>query len=312
MYIVNCNIQIWSLNPQQSCKGYLLRDTADKFYTHFLATDATDKDTDVQDEPISETKETAITLSGPFALMNIMEDLFEDQDAYNPITGSTEDDHPEGNVMVVSSLEDAPEPLSNVNYIPLMESVLELQGPGMLEEIPIIEEVVVSDPDENINTHYMGDAMPPPVIQKQMVDIMEEVSQFTNRVMQEMKNRFRPVEHDKWMAPNTQPIKVIPIQWEETADDYAMDDAAEVDKDSHGAVDEKVHTPSAEEPDDKKKDAKTVEEESPNALKLEAKPEEKVLIRTERVTIPGEEPADNKPTLHIIQASTKEGDSKMM
>ena len=250
-------------------------------------------------------------MSGPLAFMNIMEDLIEDHDAYNPMTDSTEDEYPEGSVMVVSSLEDAPEALSNINYIPLMGSVLELQGPDMLEEIPIIEEVVISDPDENVNTHYMGDAMQPPVIQKQMVDIMEEVSQFANRVMQEMKNRFRPVEHDKWTAPNTQPIKIIPIQWQETADDHAMDDAAKVDKGSHGAVDEKVHTPSVEEADDKKKDAKTVEEESPNTLKVEAKPEEKVLIRTERVTIPEEEPAD-KPTLHIIQASTKEGNSKIM
>ena len=92
---------------------------------------------------------------------------------------------------------------------------------------------------------------------------------------------------------------------------WPMDDAAEVDKGSHGTVDEKVHTPSVEEADDKKKDAKTVEEESPNILKVEAKPEEKVLIRTERVTIPEKEPAD-KPTLHIIQASTKEGNSKIM
>lgn len=292
---------------------YLLSDTANMFYTHshFLAADATDKDTDVQDKPISQKEETVLTLSGPLAFMNIIEDQFKNQDVYNPIADSTEDDHPEGNVIVVSSVEDVPDALSNVNYIPLMGSVMELQDPDMLEEIPIIEEVVISDPDENIHTHYMGDAMQPPVIEKEMVDIMEDVSQFANRIMQQMKNRFRPVVYDKWTASNTQPIKVIPIPWQETAGDHAIDDAAEVDKVSHGAGDENVHTSSVAEADDKRKDAKTVEQESPNAMKLEAKPEEKALIRTERVTIPEEERVD-KPTQHIIQASTTEGRSKIM
>lgn len=286
-------------------------------HTCFVATD--DTDTDILDEPITQ-EELVKTFTGPVELMDIMSNLLEDQDGYDLIADNTEDDHSQGSVVLLPSEEDENKalPVPDVNFFPLMGNLMEFQDVGRMEELPIIEEVVISGPNEYSKTHYMSNSMQPPPVQQQMMNIMEEISQFANGIVQEMKNRFRPIAYDEWMVPDTVgdhnlPIRVIPIEWHETAKDDAMD-VAERDQSSYGAVTKKVDTPSAEDeapsnPGKSKDIDEAAQHELASELKPKVNPEEKVLIRTERVTDLEELPAD-KPLLQVIQyktSSTEEG-----
>ena len=320
-------------------------------YTCFIATDGND-DTDHLDDLTTGKEDMVNAFTGPIEFMNILSNLFEDQDSYDLVTDNTKDDRSQdnaivlssgkdeheafpdvnfiplmgnpvvedpGNVIVLSSGEDEHKVLSDVNFIPLMGNPV-VQDPGMLEEIPIIEEVVISHPNEDSETHYMGDSMEPPVTQEEMVDIMEEASQFVNRMMQAMTNRFRPLGYDEWMVPGTQernhnlPLSVVSVEWEGPAKDNAMNDVAEINQGSHGAGAEKADTPDVKEAGDRSKDVKATEKKMSSALEPKAKPEEKVLTRTERVTNPEDLPAD-EPTFRVVQhqkESAEGGKSEIM
>ena len=258
-----------------------------KAHTHFIATDD-NKGTDLLKEPIIDEVDMVNALTGAEEFMKTLSNLFEDQDSYDLITDNTKD-HSQGNVIVLSSEED----------------VVDFQDPYMLEEIPIIEGVVISSPNENRETYYMGNSVEPPAIQEDMADIMEEVSQLGKKIMQAMNKRFHPLVFDKWMMPGTQehnhnlPLKILPVEWQESAEGNVKNEGDKIDEGSHAAGTEKADTPSVEEVGDKGTDIKAAERKMSSALEPLAKAE-KVLIRTERVTNPEETPAD-KPTLHGIQ-----------
>lgn len=295
--------------------------------------------TDVPEE-LSDDENVEDPFIGPDELMNIMSNLVEEHNGYD-LVRDTADEDKQAKVIVFSSEEDNDRVIPDMNFLPLMENFVEVQTPGIFEErpiiedvqdldipeLPIIEEVVISSPNQNNVPHHTSDLLQPTSIQQQMMNMMEEVTQFADRILQGMKNRMRPLRYEEQRLSAVQdpresnrnlPIRVIPIKWQELSEDNGMD-VAERDEGSHGIATQHEDNPSTVETDEapsvKNEEGKETQQ---HELKPEAKPEGKSLIRTERVTELDEpkhsSASADQPVLHVIQqlgASTNEGKSEI-
>ena len=289
----------------------------------------TDADnTDIAEEPSDDDEKGEEPFVGPAELMNIMSNLMEDHNGHELIADDTDKDG-QANVIILSSDENDDQALPNMNFPPLMENFGGMfEELPIIEDVPIIEEVVISRPNQKNVPQDISDLLKPASIQQQMMNMMEEVTEFADRILQGMKNRMRPLRyeehrlsavHDPQGSNLNLPIRVIPIEWQGITEDRGMG-VADTDTGSHGANTQHADNPSV----DKTNEVMTVPtkneegKEAQHEVKPEEKPEGKVLIRTERVTELEEPkhravPAD-QPMLQAIQklrGSNKEKKSEI-